>query len=486
MTVLIFPFCRGSSIREFKVRISSVFNFLATYPDMTVDPSRVSNVSLSGLAPGEAYSVSVSAVGPSSLEGPASKVRLSTRGGALPTPNIIEAKLTSKSRTAVHLVWATPEGNADASEEGNNWEYGIFHGASMDEVRERKNKVKMISGGARSATVDLLNACQSYTFVVAVAGPSDGSFGRPSEPKTVFTKYSPGAPPKDLRAVVSGSNMTVTWSASCPEVDEPIAYLLEVEDEETMEVSTVKVAETTSPRLSHFVDNVHYGARYSVKVRTAAPGASSAGPVRVSGPPIPSPRGLTHHIAHREENDSDSDSVEQLIYWHKDKPSELPPYLSRAGYSYRLIFSENPDLSVPSVFDAPAPPFDVSAVVEAGAVLPGRLYYVAVALVDGDGYASAPSDPVALETALPAGDVVVSRTSVAAILIPILVLLALLGAGLAYYVRKNRRLTRSFQALTSRYSAASGAAILNQGDLEEVDDSPIIRGFADDEPLVVT
>ncbi len=123
MTVLIFPFCRGSSIREFKVRVSSVFNFLATYPDMTVDPSRVSNVSLSGLAPGEAYSVSVSAVGPSSLEGPASKVRLSTRGDALPTPNIIEAKLTSKSRTAVHLVWATPEGNADASEEGNNWEY---------------------------------------------------------------------------------------------------------------------------------------------------------------------------------------------------------------------------------------------------------------------------------------------------------------------------------------------------------------------------
>ena len=38
----------------------------------------------------------------------------------------------------------------------------------------------------------------------------------------------------------------------------------------------------------------------------------------------------------------------------------------------------------------------------------------------------------------------------------------------------------------SRYSPASGAAILNQSSLDDEDDSPIIRGFSDDEPLVIT
>ena len=54
----------------------------------------------------------------------------------------------------------------------------------------------------------------------------------------------------------------------------------------------------------------------------------------------------------------------------------------------------------------------------------------------------------------------------------------------------SRRLTRRFQAFASRYVPASGSASidLNGGAVDGVDDdddSPIIRGFADDEPLVV-
>ena len=52
------------------------------------------------------------------------------------------------------------------------------------------------------------------------------------------------------------------------------------------------------------------------------------------------------------------------------------------------------------------------------------------------------------------------------------------------YVFRHRRLKRNFVAFASRYSPASGAAILNVDD--DADDSPIIRGFSDDEPLVVT
>ena len=57
----------------------------------------------------------------------------------------------------------------------------------------------------------------------------------------------------------------------------------------------------------------------------------------------------------------------------------------------------------------------------------------------------------------------------------------------------SRRLTRRFQAFASRYVPASGSASIdltgahveNVEDDDDHDDSPIIRGFADDEPLVV-
>ena len=63
-------------------------------------------------------------------------------------------------------------------------------------------------------------------------------------------------------------------------------------------------------------------------------------------------------------------------------------------------------------------------------------------------------------------------------------LLSLLSNLGPTYVFRHRRLKRNFVAFASRYSPASGAAILNVDD--DADDSPIIRGFSDDEPLVVT
>jgi hypothetical protein len=45
---------------------------------------------------------------------------------------------------------------------------------------------------------------------------------------------------------------------------------------------------------------------------------------------------------------------------------------------------------------------------------------------------------------------------VAEVLVPIVLVIVALGAALAYYVHRNRRLSRSFQEFASRYSPASG------------------------------
>jgi len=87
---------------------------------------------------------------------------------------------------------------------------------------------------------------------------------------------------------------------------------------------------------------------------------------------------------------------------------------------------------------------------------------------------------------VPDEDIVVSRSGVAGVIIPLFFLIVILGGALGFYVHKNRRISRNFQAFASRYSPASGAAILNQASLDDDDDSPIIGGFSDDEPLVIS
>jgi hypothetical protein len=98
------------------------------------------------------------------------------------------------------------------------------------------------------------------------------------------------------------------------------------------------------------------------------------------------------------------------------------------------------------------------------------------------------SDPVAIESPIPAKAIVVSPNNVAGVLVPIMLVMVVLGIALVYYVNRNRRLARSFQEFRSRYSPASGSAsILNHSALDDDDDySPIIRGFSDNEPLVVS
>jgi hypothetical protein len=57
-------------------------------------------------------------------------------------------------------------------------------------------------------------------------------FGPPSPPVTKATKYSPGAPPKNLIARLdkSANKITIMWDASCPSIDEEIGYVIAITD----------------------------------------------------------------------------------------------------------------------------------------------------------------------------------------------------------------------------------------------------------------
>ena len=91
---------------------------------------------------------------------------------------------------------------------------------------------------------------------------------------------------------------------------------------------------------------------------------------------------------------------------------------------------------------------------------PGQVYYVGVSLVDGT-YVSEKAGPIPLEATIPAHDLIVSPSGMAGVLVPIFIVIAVLGSVLAYYAHRHRRLKRNFAAFASRYSPATGAAILN-------------------------
>lgn len=76
-----------------------------------------------------------------------------------------------------------------------------------------------------TATIKDLEACESYVFAVGVYG--DYGAGPLNQPITVTTHFNKRAPPKRLRVTPSpdkNDSIIVSWSASCPSIDEPISY----------------------------------------------------------------------------------------------------------------------------------------------------------------------------------------------------------------------------------------------------------------------
>lgn len=174
------------------------------------------------------------------------------------------------------------------------------------------------------------------------------------------------------------------------------------------------------------------------------------------------------------------------IKWRE--PKDLPKYLQnenkRKKLSYRLTISSDPHFKTS---DLTYNLTDTKYELGMDKLEAGKIYYVGVALVDEGKYVSRWAGPIPLESPVPSKDMIVSPTGVAGVLLPIFIVIAILGSALGYYMYRNRRLKRNFIAFASRYSPATGAAILNAASLDDDDDdSPIIRGFADDEPLVVS
>lgn len=152
--------------------------------------------------------------------------------------------------------------------------------------------------------------------------------------------------------------------------------------------------------------------------------------------------------------------------------------------TYVVLLSKHGDLSNAELYNATQPPLTVPRMAS------GYTYHVAVKLVDEHGFQSAPSPT--LSVGIAGESLSIKAGSLIGVVVGVVVLLAALGLLLGFMVVRHRRLQRSFVSFANtHYDTRSGATTFTTGAEnaglgdEDDDDEPVIRGFSDDEPLVI-
>lgn len=213
--------------------------------------------------------------------------------------------------------------------------------------------------------------------------------------------------------------------------------------------------------LSH-VFNISYGGIYDISIATGRHNASYSKPITYRAPAILPPFEIQ---VVTESNGS------YVVYWQE---RELPPSMGK--YFYEVLVHEGNSLNETTAqrFQVDKPPFVYSN-------SSATTYTFAVRIKTAKGLKSVTSELLSKR----GEEIQQASTNLPAIIVPSLLVLVVLLAVIVFLVVRHRRLQSSFTRFAnSHYDTRSEAATFDDSSLEE-DESPQIRGFSDDEPLVI-
>ncbi|ERL95566.1 sortilin-related receptor [Dendroctonus ponderosae] len=416
------------------------------YPRLPSYSTQFQNITLN-LAPGETYYTQIFAFR-NHLVGPAVTYKMATPGAPLPSVEIVQIDVVKPLGTSVKLSWKRPEKAGKAA-----WQYGVYYGTTMQEllaaVRYQTPQL--------TATVNNLDACESYFFAVGFVEPYGIGPLWTNVNSLLTTSWNPRAPPKKLRVQPEGADnlkMAINWEPSCLSQDKA-DYIVTINERASNRTWRIMV----SNKLSHKVA-VEAGGVYNVTVSTATANATPTSPVEFEAPPIYPPCEVR---VIPEANGS------FFVYWQE---SESMP---RGNFAYEVLVQEGNGLNEATAekYTVKHPPFIYTNSL-------GSTFTFSVRIKTEKGFSSLLSETVSKFIERPP-----AGSSMLGIIVPsLLVLLALVGV-IAFLIIRNRRLHNSFvRFANSHYNSRSDAATFDDNSLDE-EDSPRIVGFSDDEPLVV-
>ena len=172
-----------------------------------------------------------------------------------------------------------------------------------------------------------------------------------------------------------------------------------------------------------------------------------------------------------------------VVYWQEH---DLPDVMRDEKYHYEVLVMEGSHVmndSIAKIYKSDQPPYIYKD------VKPDTIYSFAIRLVTEEGYQSPLSEVFstvhsAEVSSLP---VTIDTANIISYAITTFFLIFALGSAVAYFIIRHRRLPNSFtQFANSHYDTRRGQATFpGTTDGLEEEDSPVIRGFSDDEPLVI-
>lgn len=433
------------------------------YPSYTPWKTTNTSITITNLSPGIIFLFRVRARH-NDFPGPYDSIHVKLPGKRLPKVTGLKYLIAGDSSSTVRLTWDPVQDSRS-----KDWVYGIYYGLTVNDLLQ---KVRVTSNTTSAIITDLM-ACETYLFAIGLLGPH--GYGEITQmPNRVVTVYYPRAPPRHLgvrsETIQNSTYMIVHWNSSCLTYsNSSTRYVITVTELTLNHTSAI----TTSPTNATYVEKhikVHVGGRYNITVQADADDAVVAGPISYDAPPIPSP-----HQFKVEPLTNGS----YILHW--ECPLEQLSSSSIEDPRYEVLVSKGPTLnvSVAEKFLIPAPPFTLYDVSE------GTVYSFAVRTVTPDGYQSYLSESRSIEVPLGSWTAAVKSGVVLWTVVPGMILVLGLLTALGFFVWRHKRLQHSFASFAnSHYDTRSGAATFGGDGLEE-EDSPVIRGFSDDEPLVI-
>ncbi|KAK0098602.1 hypothetical protein PV326_006350 [Microctonus aethiopoides] len=415
------------------------------------------------LAPGVQYTFEVNAVKKNYI-GRVSMTTATTKGTPLTSVLNFAAESKKLHGTTVKLSWDPPKDSRKIK-----WQYAIHYALNMQDLFKDP---KLITSNLTASIKDL-EACESYIFAVGVRGKYGP--GPLTQPVTVPTYYNVRAPPKHLRVTPAQKldTIIVSWSSSCMRIDDPINYTITVVDTVLNRTSTITTKLTNETVIKTTYKDIKLGGKYKITISTDVDDAIQSQPIIYQAPPLPPP----HQLEVLPNGDK------YIVFWQERGMSEEMEKTIK--YHYDVLINENSNTvneTSAKVYKCVQPPFIYND------TKPSVMYAFAVRLVTDEGYQSILSEiRTVISHSIAEWPVTINTSNILSIAIPICLLVVALGSYLAYFVMRHRRLSNSFtQFANSHYDTRRGQATFpGTTDALDEEDSPVIRGFSDDEPLVI-
>lgn len=406
--------------------------------------------------------------------GPSRTIPYKAKGNILEVPNNLT--FTSKAPGQLTVRWDQPAGApADT-------EYTVYYSYNPIYLEDRniaKKAFRQSIVGRQDMVITDLRSCESYSFRIAITSPGVCPLS-PVHTRQIGPDI--GGKPEEVHfSQIDATSGKLTWQAPCPIQVLPVNYMVSVQEGNNKPRTFTPYKNTKNFKLSMSLTKLIRGATYKVLVSSSGNMSSLSEKYVFTIPSIGEPLDFQRII--------ESDGTVRLAWIRpEDFPKNIPLtyeiYEKQTEFDNKMVHYHQDAKFVyltkttnTSVIVTPKPGVKSSYKVRVAAYqgYPGTFSYIVD--VAGSMIISEPSKQT----------IVLSKTNVIAIAVSVSVVVIALVVVLSFFVIRHRRLQRSFLAFAnSHYDTRSGTTTFTAAnELDEDEDSPMIRGFSDDEPLVI-